>query len=68
MGNELKIVPAFQESRISRRGLLVAAATTAAASGLAKCRWMVAAEVTAAKVVVGAHPWVYAATQWTASN
>ena len=62
MRNELN-VPSFQESRMSRRGFLAAAAATTAASGLARCGWATAAEPTAVKVVVGAHPWVYAATQ-----
>jgi sugar phosphate isomerase/epimerase len=34
-----------------------------AATGLARCPRLAAAEPTARKVVVGAHPWVYAATQ-----
>ena len=62
MANEVN-VPASQKSRISRRQFLAATAATTAASGLARCDWTAAAEATAARVVVGAHPWVYAATQ-----
>ncbi len=62
MENEFS-VPTFQKARISRRGFLAAAATTAAASGLTGCQGAIAAEATAKKVVVGGHPWVYAATQ-----
>lgn len=41
----------FQRGRFSRRGFLAAAA---AASGLARCDWMTAAERTTAEVIVGA--------------
>jgi sugar phosphate isomerase/epimerase len=60
MGSELNLA-ASAENRISRRGFLAAA--TAAASGLATCGGTAAAEPNAARVVVGAHPWVYAAKQ-----
>jgi sugar phosphate isomerase/epimerase len=42
---------------------LAATAATAVVGGLARFQWATAAEQTAAKVIVGAHPWVYAATQ-----
>jgi sugar phosphate isomerase/epimerase len=45
---------------LSRRGFLASA--TAGAASAASSRWLNAA-APAAKVVVGAHPWVYAATQ-----
>jgi sugar phosphate isomerase/epimerase len=56
-------VPAFQRGRVSRRQLLRDLAATVAAGSLARCDWTIAAEPAAAKVIVGAHPWVYAATQ-----
>ncbi len=56
-------VPSFQNRQISRRGFLAASAIAAAASGLPKTSWLSAAEPTTGKVIVGGHPWVYAATQ-----
>ena len=56
-------VPAFQDSRVSRRGFLAASAAVAAASGLPRTALLSAAQPTAAKVIVGGHPWVYVATQ-----
>lgn len=49
-------------SLLTRRRFLAVAGTTAAVGGLAG-RCLVAVEPAAAKVTVGAHPWVYAATQ-----
>lgn len=57
-----KSVSGFRESRVSRRRFL-AAATATVTSGWARFQSTTAAEQTAAKVIVGAHPWVYAATQ-----
>ena len=46
---------------VTRRQFLGAAATAMVASGLSKTSWLTGAEPAAAKVVVGGHPWVYAA-------
>jgi sugar phosphate isomerase/epimerase len=54
--------PTSPESPISRRRFLAAAAATAAASRLTSFHCS-AAEPDATQVVVGAHPWVYAAKQ-----
>jgi len=48
---------------ITRRRFLGATATAVAASGLTRTSWVTGAEPGATKVIVGAHPWVYAATQ-----
>ena len=48
---------------ITRRRFLGATATAMAVSGLTKTSWLAGAEPGATKVIVGAHPWVYAATQ-----
>lgn len=48
---------------ITRRRFLRATAGVMALSGLTKTCRLAGAEPVAAKVVVGAHPWVYAATQ-----
>jgi sugar phosphate isomerase/epimerase len=50
---------------VTRRRFLATTAVTMAAGGLTEssCSWLAAAEPTDAKVLVGAHPWVYAATQ-----
>jgi len=55
--------PAFPNSRISRRAFLAASATAITVSGLARTSRLTGAEKATVKVVVGAHPWVYAATQ-----
>ena len=61
MENELSR-PALQKSQISRRGFLATVAT-AAASELTRCEGTSAGEASAKKIVVGGHPWVYAATR-----
>ena len=48
---------------ITRRRFLGATATGMAASGLSSVSRLAGAEPAADKVIVGAHPWVYAATQ-----
>ena len=48
---------------ITRRRLLGATATAMAVSGLTRTSSLAGAEPVATKVIVGAHPWVYAATQ-----
>ena len=56
-------LPAALPSRVSRREFLATTAVTVVASGWAACPWATAAEHNPAQVSVGAHPWVYAATQ-----
>lgn len=50
---------------VTRRRFLGGTATVMAAGGLARLSssWLTAAEPAAVQVIVGAHPWVYAATQ-----
>jgi sugar phosphate isomerase/epimerase len=50
-------------SNVSRREFLIGTAAAFATAGSARCLLAAAPDKTAKKVVVGAHPWVYAATQ-----
>ena len=56
-------VPAFQKSQISRRAFLATSATAVATSGLARTSRLTGGEPVTVRVIVGGHPWVYAATQ-----